>query len=313
MTILFSQTRRLSPLFLILAGLFSVACQSRAAGPIILGDESFQVQIQPDTRAMIPDNGPRFDLTAHVKQVTLDQQTFLTSDGLIDEFGISGVGTLGYDQAKPGEPFLKIGVGLVQRLDDKPYQFWTKYPVTKLAESAPPTITPDAVTFQQDATMGDYAYHYVKSYRVNTDKQQLVISYQITNTGKLPMRFDQYNHDWSLLADPPVGADYSLAADFQIPVPNAPWLKLENNRLLLTQTIAKPSYQPFDRQAPADKNRLVLRNDRTGKSIDISGDFPIARFALYVQPDAICPEIFFAAELKPDQTASWNRTYSFRK
>ncbi|MHB1158660.1 MAG: hypothetical protein ACYC26_17695 [Phycisphaerales bacterium] len=299
--------------------LLNTACSAaqtpteRTHQSVILGDQRFKVEILPDTRAMIPDYGPRFDLTAHVKQVSLDQQTFLTSDGLIDEFGISGVGTLGYDQAKPREPFLKIGVGLVQRLDDKPYQFWTKYPVTKLAEQSPPRIEQNAVTFQQVAALGDYAYHYVKSYRVNTDKQRLVISYQITNTGKLTMRFDQYNHDWSVLADPPVGADYSLAADFQIPAPNASWLKLENNRLLLTQTIAKPGYQPFDCRVPADQNRLVLRNDRTGKTIEISGDFRITRFALYAQPDAICPEIFFTAELKPGQTASWNRTYSFRK
>ena len=50
---------------------------------------------------------------------------------------------IGYESAKPGESFLKVGVGLLRKVDDKPYSFTThfdlvdggKWTVSKTAKS----------------------------------------------------------------------------------------------------------------------------------------------------------------------------------
>src|SRR5215475_5848875 len=47
--------------------------------------------------------------------------------GPVEEFR-SQDGGLGYGEAKPGEPFVKIGVGILRKIDDSPYKFFTAYP-----------------------------------------------------------------------------------------------------------------------------------------------------------------------------------------
>src|ERR1019366_5972393 len=37
--------------------------------------------------------------------------------------------SLGYDQAKPGDSFVKLGVGVLRRVDEKPFVFSTTYPM----------------------------------------------------------------------------------------------------------------------------------------------------------------------------------------
>ncbi len=50
--------------------------------------------------------------------------------GPVEEFRSSnGDSALNYDQAKPGEPFVKIGVGVLRKIDDSPYKFTAAYPL----------------------------------------------------------------------------------------------------------------------------------------------------------------------------------------
>ncbi|MEO6910898.1 MAG: hypothetical protein ABI158_08240 [Edaphobacter sp.] len=60
---------------------------------------------------------------------------FRTDDGTMGHYPPASplltVKTLatGYDAAKPGETFLKPGVGVLRRIDSKPYSFSTAYPI----------------------------------------------------------------------------------------------------------------------------------------------------------------------------------------
>jgi len=50
--------------------------------------------------------------------------------GPVEEFRSGdGDSALKYDQAKPGDPFVKIGVGVLRKTDNTPYKFATPYPV----------------------------------------------------------------------------------------------------------------------------------------------------------------------------------------
>src|SRR5260370_481712 len=48
--------------------------------------------------------------------------------GPVEEFR-SNDGAIGYNEAKPGDLFLKPGVGVLRRLDDSPYKFGVPYPI----------------------------------------------------------------------------------------------------------------------------------------------------------------------------------------
>ncbi|SFJ22797.1 hypothetical protein SAMN02799624_03712 [Paenibacillus sp. UNC496MF] len=83
--------------------------------------------------------GARFDRTGFVAEATLDgRHTFGAYEipnvwdpskgaGLCGEFGNQRM--LGYDEAKPGEWFPKLGVGLLRRESDEGYRFMKAYEV----------------------------------------------------------------------------------------------------------------------------------------------------------------------------------------
>ena len=49
--------------------------------------------------------------------------------GPVEEFrSANGDSALNYDEAKPGDPFVKIGVGVLRKIDDSPFKFATQYP-----------------------------------------------------------------------------------------------------------------------------------------------------------------------------------------
>ena len=86
--------------------------------------------------------GPRFDWSGIVGCASLNGHTFfgelvlaamtpLITDavtGPAEEFR-HPTSELGYDEALPGGQFLKIGVGVLQRIDDAPYSFFRAYPI----------------------------------------------------------------------------------------------------------------------------------------------------------------------------------------
>ena len=66
----------------------------------------------------------------------LDGNEFLINEGLINEFNIAWIPPPGYSEAKPGETFLKIGVGEVVREEEKNYEFWRKYKLRQPASTS---------------------------------------------------------------------------------------------------------------------------------------------------------------------------------
>ncbi len=95
---------------------------------------------------LLPDNtkgfyrGSRFDWHGIVSKVEYAGHTLFNAwkmphdpnghddvGGTAEEFGI--LTPIGYDAAGPGEPFLKIGIGILQRADKEKYEFWKPYKI----------------------------------------------------------------------------------------------------------------------------------------------------------------------------------------
>src|ERR1019366_3602127 len=102
--------------------------------------------------------------------------------GPVEEF-LSGDRGLGYNDVKPGESFVKIGVGAVRKPEERAFQQFKTYEITD-----PGTWTvnqfPDRVEYTQELrdTAG-YAYVYKKIVRLTKGKPQLVLEHSLKNTG----------------------------------------------------------------------------------------------------------------------------------
>jgi hypothetical protein len=277
----------------------------------VLSHGALRVEIDVGTDLHAAEFGPRFDRTAAVTSVTLEGVELLAPWGLSDEFGLYGIGVLGYDTAGPGDAFIKVGVGTLLRDTANSYHFAHAYPVQRLF---PVTIEAGAgqlsVRQQADDTL-PHRYDYVKTYSVH-ENNVLTIRYQLTNVGESAWPFEHYNHHWFRLGGTEVGPLYRASTGFALPGNETRFL-LEGRSLRLADSLGpgEAAYYGSDlADATREENTFDLSvGDET--IVRYEGSFPPARFALFANHDGFCPEVFKRTILEPGETASWSATYRF--
>lgn len=236
--------------------------------------------------------------------------------GPCEEFGMTS--PLGYDTAKPGETFVKIGVGELEKAKDEKYNFFGKYKIVKPGEWK--VTTGDAkVTFEQSLSAASgYGYKYTKI--VAVQNAEVRIQHVMENTGKLPINTDQYNHNFFNVDGATVGKDYELEFGFdaKADVPKERFkelVKLDGKKLTLTGPLDKGSIHAelggFG--AEAKDNRVTMRHVPTGVSVRVTGDKPLKKFNVWGIGSTICPEPYVQLEIEPGKKAVWSWTYEFTK
>ena len=141
-------------------------------------------------------------------------------------------GVLGYETAKPGEPFLKIGVGQLIKGScpecsgdpngeykfNSPYKFH-KVPTWKVL----PSPGPNEITFVSEETIrnGEFGYRLQKTTRLDGDV--LTVRSLLTNLGTKQFTTPWYSHHFFTGDEDPVGPGYVL--DLGLSEYGMPWQK----------------------------------------------------------------------------------------
>jgi len=281
---------------------------------ITLGNEHFHVEVTTPMTECMGEYGPRFETLGAVTGVSLDGLSFCAREGLVDEFNIEPpLSPPGYDAARPGDPFVKIGVGELLREDDDEYCFSQPYIIRQLARVRAEQQDGALALFQSLRTAAGWGYDYCKTYRVLPDAGTLVIEYELTNTGQHRIHAEQYNHNWFNFGGDPVNEEYSLRSKFDIVENGADWVERRDQRLDVIGRITEPCYFSSSHPAPAHANWMHVGHAARGSAVTVSGDFDVARFALFADHAALCPEVFFETQLAPNQSRTWKRIYEFHQ
>jgi len=291
--------------------------------------QSNRVRVEIDEPGVLY-TGSRFDWTGFVRQVTLTEggHTYCSMENLLPGIGSGGIGlcnefgmyeVLGYEDVQLGETFTKIGVGLLTKLDDKPYDFLQPYPVV-----APFPIRmeagADSVRFVQDALpCGGYAVCLEKEFRVADGS--LTISYELRNVGERAIVTEEYTHNFLATDMRQPGPDYELR--FGRVVTPEPWicagtlelLQIEGREIRWNDSAEAMFACRLAGQAGADDAAYYweLTNAASGVGVRERGSEPVGRLALWGVPHAVSPEVFLNIKVEPGQSHRWTRTYEFFK
>lgn len=231
--------------------------------------------------------------------------------GVAEEFGIDGA--LGYTEADPaGGTFVKVGVGVLARDNDKPYAFSRLYPV---AELPPWTVVADttSITSTQTLTHGEWGYVFTKTIRVAEDGNAFTVRHELENTGTKPIVTDHYSHNNLCFDGDPIGSAYRL-------VYPAPIIKeegrgpgvIEGDTFTLAEPLKKSLWFRLG-GIPVDDNRVRVEHSGSNIALTISHDYAPAKVVVYGESRAICPEHFVAIDLEPGATQTWTTTYTFSR
>ena len=234
--------------------------------------------------------------------------------GTAGEFGMGAAGMpppLGFEEAAPGDGFVKIGVGVLRSPDAQKYKFHGSY---ELVEAPAWEVSADSrrVDMRQRLEFNGFGYDYTYAIELVPGASAFITRHRLTNTGGKPIRQTYYSHNFVVLDRQPVGPDYEVIFPFT-PGPafgDGSDAVLQGNRLGFRQPLKKAVFAMLAGfNGDAADNQVTVRNRRTGLAVKVVGDRPILRYHFFATPGAVCPEPFVEINAAPGETIVWEHRY----
>ncbi len=224
---------------------------------------------------------------------------------------------LGWDDAKPGGTFIKIGVGVLRR-GDGDYNRYRPYDVLNPGKWTVKKHK-DSIEFQQELsdTSSGYAYVYRKVIRLEKGKPNMVIEHSLKNTGKKAIESSVYNHNFVVLDKQPPGPDFTFRVPFQI-MPMRPLNKgvveLRGNEVVYLRPLTGKDEQAVLMQGFSDSasdSEIVMENKKVGAGIRIRSDRPLVRELLWSIRTVIAVEPYVAINVQPGAEFTWKDMFEY--
>ncbi|NEU69956.1 hypothetical protein [Spirosoma agri] len=275
--------------------------------------------------------GTRFDWSGAFKNLTYKGHSFIEPwfdnydpklhdaiSGPVEEFT-----PLGYTDAKPGDTFVKIGVGTLRKPDDKAYAFAKYYDIVnqgtwnvKQHKDRKATVAVDFTHELTDPT--GYGYRYTKTVRLTKGKPELVLEHRLTNTGQLPIETSTYDHNFFIIDKQPTGPTVVTRFPFEVTAEGKGFGSVilpQGNHLVYARELAKKE-QVFSAGLngfgpTATDYDIRIENQKTGAGVHITGDQPLQKLVYWACATTSCPEPYIHLMAAPGQEIKWTIKYEF--
>jgi hypothetical protein len=234
--------------------------------------------------------------------------------GPVEEFLTAGAG-LGYAEAKPGENFVKIGVGAIKKPDEPRFRQFETYEV---ADHGKWTVkkSSDSVEFTQELKdTNGYAYVYRKIVRLTKGKPELVLQHSLKNTGKKTIE-SVYEHNFWVIDAQPTGPDFTVKFPFDAKnIASFRGLAETKGKELVYLSELQPGQtaQSIIEGYGASSTDYDIRveNKKTGAGVRTTADRPLSKINVWSIRTTLCPEPYIDMKIEPGKEFTWNIKYEF--
>ncbi|MGV3559241.1 hypothetical protein [Larkinella arboricola] len=225
---------------------------------------------------------------------------------------------IGYEEARPGDEFLKIGVGSLRKAKDQPYRFAAPYTLVNPGKWTVKSNR-NAVTFTHALTdAAGYSYLYQKTVKLLKGKPVLVLEHSLKNTGQKAIATTVYDHNFFVMDNQPTGPDVSVTFPFPLQVKPTRGMgtlaDIQENRFVYLQELPKGESTHCYLTGFGDSAKdydFRVENRKTGAGVRVVGDKPIVQLAFWSIPTTVCPEPYIQVKAEPGQTFRWTISYEF--
>ena len=219
----------------------------------------------------------------------------------------------GYDDTKPGETFLKPGVGLLIREDEKPYDHFRLY---RIADFGRWTVNyeEDRATFVHKVADERWGYIYEKTICL-IDGNTYEISHRLQNTGCNEITGDTYNHNFFTFGDSRPGPAIDINFPFK---PSGTWrseydsVALTDNGIRFSRALKAGESVFMGNLKPADGAEItgeVFSQSGDGHRITFHSDKAFHRITFWSNHRVGCIEPFIPYRILPGETLEWKYLY----
>jgi len=224
---------------------------------------------------------------------------------------------IGYDEASAGGTFVKIGVGVLRKPDDKPYDHYRLYEVVDAGKWTIHRGSDHVEFIQELKAPNGYAYVYRKTVRLVKDKPQMILEHRLKNTGTHPLAANVYNHNFLVLDQKAPGPGYTITFPFEIQTkrpPKADLAKVEGTKISYVKTlegkdtVAMP-IQGFS-ENPKDYD-FHIDNAAVGAGMRVQADKAMSQAALWSIRSVVAVEPYINLSIEPGKEFDWTFTYDY--
>ena len=233
--------------------------------------------------------------------------------GPVEEFA-----AVGYEEAKPGGTFLKIGVGVLRKPDDAPYSGYRLYEIVNGGKWSI-RKNRDAIEFKQELhdTSSGYGYVYLKKISLAAGKPEMTIEHSFTNTGTRAIHTLVYDHNFLVLDKHVTDAGYTITLPFTISSDHPPdkdLAEFRKNQVVFLKTLegedrVYTTIQGFS--TSPDDYKIRIENTNVKAGMTITGDRPLARMALWSIRSVVSLEPFVDVSAEPGSHSTWKYAYAY--
>ncbi|MBI2685213.1 MAG: hypothetical protein HYX27_02780 [Acidobacteria bacterium] len=225
---------------------------------------------------------------------------------------------LGYDAAKPGETFVKIGVGALRKAGAVPYDAFRVY---EIADHGKWTTRrrADSIEFTQELRddSSGYAYVYRKTIRLIKGKSEMAMIHSLRNTGKKAIETPVYNHNFLVLDGKGPGPGAVITFPFAVRSsrrPNSELAEIQGNRIVYTKALTGRDVVtcPVEGFGEAvSDHEIRIENSGLKAGMSIQGDRPLRSINLWSIRSNISVEPFVGVSVEPGKEFRWTSTYKY--
>lgn len=293
-------------------------------GSRILVDGRMMVEVMEPGNPLRYNRGARFTPVAAVLGARLGGHDFLYNPvvhdaiddhaGLATEFDLVAPGDPdawmppGYLEARVGEGYLKVGVGVLCKQADR----YSLFQHPKLLTPATTTVVwhPDTADFHQ-VCPGTNGYAYDLRALVRVRGNEVAVEWALKNTGAKAFTTRSYSHNFFRLDDRDTGPGCALSFPYDFQAAGLEPQQEQAGREIRFMA-AVPRWANMVVPWPAayaGPNQCTLRRRDAGMAITCETSRPGMRTAIHARPGYVSPEQFIELNLVPGGGATWTRTY----
>ena len=220
---------------------------------------------------------------------------------------------LGYADAEPGETFVRIGVGVIEKADEAEYIWNETY---KIVDHGTWTIDQgkDWITFAHEVR-SEAGYGYVYEKRIQLKSDGFVISHKLKNTGSKAIETDQFNHNFFMIDGERSGTAFNISFPYDISTADDPkgMLEISGKQISFLKDLEDEEWVFVALEgygSEVEDHKVTVLNQKSGAGVTFKVDKPLYRMVFWSCATTLSPENFIWLSVEPGEEESWNSEYT---
>lgn len=219
---------------------------------------------------------------------------------------------LGYQEARPGDGFVRIGVGIIEKADEPEYEAFKTYRILDHGQWKVDQGQ-DWITFVHEIN-SDFGYGYVYEKTIRLKPDGFVLGHKLSNTGDKDIETDQFNHNFFMINGETSGPAFTIGFPYQISTKDdlKDLMKIESDKLYFNKEFDNTSlFMTLTGYSDmASDHQVTVVNNKTGAGVRFAVDQPLYRMCFWACETTLSPENFIWISVEPGEEMEWTADYT---